>query len=103
VLVDSTIDGPTAGIGYGGTVTKIGTCLGFENSAEEVTIIWPHGTTIVSGNPFTIDVPGLGHVTVGDRLDGGGVERTVDNLPKGIDAIPRGCPTEQIFEFFPEG
>ncbi len=68
--------------------------------SPSATVIWPHGTKITSDDPLTIEVPGLGGLQVDDQVDGGGVEYG-DHLPKGIDAVPEGCPTEQVFEFYP--
>ena len=97
VLVGADGDGDNmAGIGVAGSVAMVGDCLGI----DEATVIWPNGTKITSEDPVTIDVPGLGQVTVGDHVDGGGDEY-VDYLPKGIDAIPKGCSTEQVVAFYP--
>lgn len=86
-----------AGVGLGGTLMMVGDCVGI----DEATVIWPSGTEIASVEPLAIDVPGLGRVALGDRVDGGGDEY-VDRLPKGIDSIPAGCPTEQVFAFYPD-
>ncbi len=88
----------TVGVGYDGTVQIVGACLG----AGRQTIIWPHGTKILSENPLAIDVPELGRVTVGDRIVGGGTSWQADRLPDGIDALPDGCPDDQLFAFRPE-
>jgi hypothetical protein len=97
VLVDADHHGEAiAGVGYGGDVTMVGDCLGIQTA----TVLWPHGTRIVSDTPLTIDVPGLGRVRVGDHVEGGGVEY-VGHLPKGIDSIPSGCPTQQVLGFDP--
>jgi hypothetical protein len=98
VGAEADMDGPIAGVGFGGRVAMVGHCLGIESA----TIIWPYGTTIVSDDPLTIQVPGLGPVQPGDSVDGGGVGYST-RLPKGIDAIPSGCPTEDVFEFAPDG
>ncbi len=97
VLVGAEGDGDNmAGVGFAGGVTMVGDCMGIEGA----TVIWPHGTKIASDNPLSIDVPGLGPLTVGDHVDGGGDEY-VDYLPKGLGAIPSGCPTEQVVAFYP--
>jgi hypothetical protein len=83
VIVGPELDpsAPVAGVGLGGVVRMIGTCLGF----GENPVIWPYGTTIVSDSPLTIAVPGLGHVSVGDGVGGGG-DPDAHVLPVGVDA-----------------
>ena len=98
VLVGPKVDGPTVGVGYGGYLAMVGDCVGL----NDVTTIWPHGTVVTSNDPLTIDVPGLGHLTVGDPVSGGadgGGPGPLTHLPKGIDAIPSGCPTDQVVYF----
>lgn len=98
VLVGADGDGDNAaGVGFGGNVTMVGACLGIEAS----TVIWPHGTSIVSEHPLVVDVTGLGEIRVGDQVSGGGVQYA-DHLPDGIDAIPSECPSGSLFAFFPE-
>jgi hypothetical protein len=89
--------GPMAGVGYGGRVELVGDCLGIGGN----TIIWPHGTEIVSDGPLVVDVPGVGQVTIGDQVTGGAVHYGDYYLPDGIDAIPSGCPTD-VFAYYPE-
>ena len=96
VLVDADRgDGPTVGVGFGGSVAMVGDCLGIDHA----TVVWPHGTTISDRDPLTIEVPGLGRVRVGSSVDGGAGD--LGDLPKGIDAIPSGCPTEHVIAFYP--
>jgi hypothetical protein len=102
VLVGEEVHGPTVGVGFGGTVVMVGNCLGAGSEGAVATIIWPHGTRITSDAPVTIEVPGLGQIMIGDPIDGGASNVTVDRLPKGIDAIPPGCPTEHVVAFDPE-
>ncbi len=98
VLVNAEPDGGAmAGVGYGGRVTLVGECLGI----DDATVIWPHGTELVSDEPFVVEVPGMGQVTIGDRV-AGGADQYVDHLPDGIDAIPPGCPTVSVFAFYPD-
>jgi hypothetical protein len=97
VLVGGDPNADMAGVGFGGTVTMVGRCLGVDNW----TVIWPKGTTVVSTSPLSIRVPGQGLIRVGDRLGGGAVNVSDKNLPDGIDAVPQGCPAEEMVEFFP--
>ena len=99
VLVAPKDGGAVGGAGYpGGTVTLSGRCLGLDGR----TVLWPHGTRILSARPLTVDVPGLGTLTVGDRVTGGGeAQWSLKHLPKGIDSIPSGCP-EDVIEYYPE-
>jgi len=93
-----------------GRVSVLGGCLGINGSAVDgATVIWPHGTKITADDPLTIDVPGLGSVRVGDRIDGSGDQlvnhrpgqKYVDDLPKGIDRVPTGCRRNQVIAFYP--
>lgn len=87
-----------AGVGLGGSVTLAGDCLGINQMA----VIWPHGTTVVDTDPLTITVPGVGSLSVGDHVSGGGADFSFDHLPDGIDEVPSGCTTSgrRIMEFF---
>jgi hypothetical protein len=90
--------GSYGGTGGGGSVAMAGRCLGFEGA----TVLWPHGTKIVTDDPLTIEVPGLGRITSGDSVYGGVDTFAPGHLPDGISAIPDGCPTTLI-AFFPDG
>lgn len=83
-----------AGVGFGGTVSQVGDCLGIDG----VVVVWPPGTTITSNDPLVIDVPGLGATRVGDRVVGGADEGP---LPDGL-VVPDGCPTDEVVSFFPD-
>jgi hypothetical protein len=97
VLVGAEDDGNNiAGVGYFGRVEVVGVCLGIDGR----TIIWPHGTEILSERPLEIDVPELGPVSVGDKIEGGGTDWSAHRLPTGIDAVPKGCPAEDLFASF---
>jgi hypothetical protein len=85
-----------AGVGMGGAVRLVGNCLGI----EAATVLWPYGTEVVSEDPLVIDVPKVGEITLGDRVSGGGSQYS--SLPKGIDEIPSGCPTDEVYGFYPE-
>jgi hypothetical protein len=100
VLVDAKpkFNEPVVGVAWGGRVTMAGHCLGIDGA----TVIWPHGTKITLNKPLTIDVPGIGPVKVDDYVSGGA---SADDpgplraLPKGIDAVPSGCPTDRAVYF----
>jgi hypothetical protein len=98
VLVGAEGDGNNmAGVGFSGKVSMVGPCLGI----GDTTVFWPHGTKVVQENPLSIEVPGLGQVTVGDQLTGG-ADVYVDHVPKGIDAMPSDCPATEVVAFYPE-
>lgn len=96
VLVDATVNEPVVSVAWGGSVTMAGSCLGIDGA----TAIWPHGTKITSHDPLTIDVPGLGQLSVGDVVSSGGEPSdptdTDPHLPRGIKAVPSGCPTRGL-------
>ena len=98
VLVASPSDGDNGLplVGFDGPVSLAGKCLGIDGT----TVLWPHGTEVVSDNPLTVQVPGLGKVRVGDRLMGGALEVHDADLPSGM-AIPSGCPTSPLVAFYP--
>jgi hypothetical protein len=50
-------------------------------------VFWPRGTKVVSTDPVTLNVPGIGHVTDGDVVYGGGAGGPP---PPEID-IPEAC------------
>ena len=67
--------GPPATAGDGALVSgqlivTDGGCAGLRQDGREFTVVWPHGTEF-DGNAG-IDLPGVGPVGYGDRVDGGG-------------------------------
>ena len=72
--------GSYGGTGGGGNVTMAGRCLGFDGA----TVLWPYGTTIVTDDPLTIEVPGLGRVTGGDSVYGGVDTFVPGHLPRAL-------------------
>jgi hypothetical protein len=97
VLVGAKLgSGGTLGVGFGGTVTKVGECLGIDSW----TVVWPYGTTITSEDPLTIDVPGEGRISVGDTVDGGG-DVSTNGDSANFGAIPSGCPGDRVVEYYP--
>lgn len=98
VLVGAEHGGDTvAGVGVGGRVTVVGGCLGIDSGV----VIWPYGTKVVGDSPLVIDVPGLGHVSPGDAIQGGG-EQWGPRLPQGVDALPAGCPGDDLLAYWPD-
>lgn len=68
-----------------GVVELVGDCLGIDGHVA----FWPTGTAIVSTEPVVIDVPDVGRVSLGDRVDGGGgwhEEALTD------PEVPQSCP-----------
>ncbi len=102
VLVSAPADGGDDA-GIGGTVGLVGKCLGIGGSVA----FWPSGTEIVAHDPLTIDVPGLGEVSVGDQVSGGGgshawpVDSSISTVEPEI-SIPDSCPTTTWVTFRPE-
>lgn len=90
-----------AGVGFGGTVRLVGDCVGLERERSEiVVVIWPQGTTFISADPVVLDVPGVGHVGIGDQLTGGGDEYDPDDPMPGIE-VPDGCGGRSVWSFTP--
>ena len=77
-----------------GTVTVIGSCLGIDDAIA----IWPADTTVVETDPFTIDVPDVGEVSVGDPVDGAGGTMSSENLPDGV-VVPDDCDADTVVTF----
>jgi hypothetical protein len=77
-----------------GTVTLIGSCLGIDDAIA----IWPAETTIVDADPFTIEVPDVGEVSVGDTVDGAGGSSSPDDLPDGV-VVPDDCGASSVVTF----
>jgi len=90
------------GYGVGGSVSMAGSCVGLAMGSEHRTVIWPNGTKIVSEDPFTLDVPGVGRVSLGDTLAGGGHDVSPDRLPDGIESVPSNCPSADLMAFLPD-
>jgi hypothetical protein len=88
-----------AGFGLpSGRVELVGDCLGIDGR----TVIWPHGTEIVSTDPLEVDVPDFGKLSEGDEFSEAGAEDwSADRLPDGIDALPSGCPGENLIALVP--
>ena len=99
VLVSAPADGGDDA-GIGGTVGLVGKCLGIGGSVA----FWPSGTEIVADDPLTIDVPGIGEVSVGDKVSGGGgshawpVDSSVSTVEPEV-SIPDSCPTTSWVTF----
>ena len=74
----------------------VGDCLGLGDNV----VIWPPGTKVVSGDPLTIDVPGLRSVAVGDSIEGGGLDYGQREPPDGLK-VPESCEGKRLISFFP--
>lgn len=48
-----------------GRVAVVGGCLGL----EDFVVVWPHGTDVVEEDPMRVEVPGVGDVGLGDRVE----------------------------------
>ena len=96
VLVGHDDGSDMAGVGLYGEVTIVGTCLG----VGDAVVVWPPGTEVTSDDPLVVDVPGLGTVGVGDRVEGGALERDPEDPPDGLD-VPEGCRDHQLLSFWP--
>src|SRR5919107_4708213 len=79
-----------AGTGFGGTVPLVGDCVGLDRGGDDVVVIWPHGTKILSTDPVVLDVPHLGRVELGDSVDGGGDDCDAEAPIPGVE-VPRAC------------
>jgi hypothetical protein len=101
VIVGTDDGNNMAGVGFGGVIDYAGTCLGLRMGGnEEVhTVIWPPGTEITDEDPFTIHVPGLGDVGIGQSIEGGGLSYEDRDLPNGVH-VPKKCNSE-VISFFP--
>lgn len=51
-----------------GALADVSGCLG----VDDVAVVWPHGTEVVSEDPLAVDVPGWGRVELGDPVELGG-------------------------------
>jgi len=80
---------------FRGELAVVGDCAG----AGDAVVIWPHGTKVVRADPLTLDIPGVGHVTVGERFEMGGgfvyeSSDATESAPAVFGdkvAIPEGC------------
>jgi hypothetical protein len=82
--------GDSMDAGSSGALTVVGGCAGVGDSV----VIWPHGTDIVDDDPLTLDVPGVGHVVLGEKFDMGGgfIYETGDTDQSPPDEIGDGVP-----------
>ena len=94
VLVSQDRDGMVMLAGVRGTLTDTNGCLGLSGSP----VIWPEGTTIVSTDPFAIQVDGKTY-ELGDAvsLTGGNVGRIHDRGLR-VDAPARCLQAENFWD-----
>lgn len=96
VLVASPGEGGDAAL-VTGTVAIVDGCLAIGNHVA----IWPSGTRIADPDGPVVDVPGLGTVTVGDRvLGGGGYFQAEDH--QGEPQPPDSCSEAGLVVYHPE-
>lgn len=95
VVAKSDMGGDAAGIGVGGKVALVGKCLGIDGES----VVWPPGTEVASEDPFTITVPNLGKLTVGDDVSTGGFTTGAESEIGKV--FPDGCPTDRIVVLTP--
>jgi hypothetical protein len=95
VLVSAPPDAGMDALG-GGRIEVVDGCLG----ADGAVIIWPHGTELVSEVPVRIDVPEVGTVGPGDRVElaGGYVfEPETPGETYESDLVPETCADRPVF------
>lgn len=80
-----------------GTLAVVDGCLGITGADyHDMVVVWPHGTKVVSDDPATIDIPGIGTVAVGEGVSiGGGVDRSDGSV--GGATVPAYCDEGEIW------
>ena len=80
-----------------GTLAVVDGCLGITDADHHDTVVvWPYGTEVVSDDPATIDIPGIGTVAVGEGVSvGGGVDR--DDGSVGGATVPAYCDEGEVW------
>jgi hypothetical protein len=86
-----------------GRLSVVGGCLGL----GDVVVVWPHGTDVVDEDPLVVEVPEVGRVGLGDRVEVGGgfvVEHSDrDEAPEpgalevGGVTVPSSCARRDVF------
>ena len=82
-----------------GTLAVVDGCLGITDATtgSDTVVVWPHGTEVTSDDVTTIDLPGVGEVTVGDRVSvGGRVDRSNTGQVGGL-TVPPDCDSNEIW------
>jgi len=77
-----------------GPLARVGDCAGI----GDVVAAWPLGTKVVSESPLTLRIPGLGAVSAGESLTGGGggFDAAIDRV--GFE-VPASCGTTEVVTF----
>jgi len=77
-----------------GRLTTVGNCAGIGDSP----VIWPRGTVAVEESPLVLQIPGIGEVRVGDRLQGHAsiLDASTDYLSV---EVPKSCGTTKVIVF----
>lgn len=86
-----------------GRLSVVGGCLGL----EDYVVVWPHGTDVVAEDPLRVEVPGVGTVGLGDRVQlaggfvvehpGDGPARDAAPLEVGGVEAPASCARHDVF------
>ncbi len=86
-----------------GPLAVVAGCLGL----GDYVVVWPHGTEVVEEEPLVVDVPGVGRVGLGDRVQvGGGFVVEHSDRGAGRDAgspevggvtVPSSCARHDVF------
>lgn len=78
-----------------GELAVVGGCIGLVDGPSEYVVVWPTGTTLAGDEDIALDVPDVGRVEPGERVQlGGGYVSApfTDNVP----SIPEGCPGDEV-------
>jgi len=77
-----------------GVVRLVDGCLGIGDAVA----IWPSGTDLVSDDPLTIKVPGVGEIEVGTTVRGAGGDMEVGGYG-GKPSLPQSCSDSPVVTF----
>jgi len=104
ITSDSGIKVLVAGQDYGGMdariegrLTDVNGCLGLHVGSREVLVVWPHGTSALSGSSLRVRFPNDSVAALGDLINGGGgfIERAP--YPSSVPTLPAECAAGTFF------